>query len=478
VRFIDREEELEELERAQRLAAERLFTTLIFGQRRVGKTELVKQFEKGRRYLHFFVYEGKTKEAIREDFEKEMKEKGVLRPEVSIPSLDELLRFIFRECREYVVVFDEVQNMRNIYPAFFSVLQREIDENPDTPLHLILLGSVIGLVKVIFEDMKSPLYGRVKSIIRLRPFRYRQVRLFLKALGYRREEDFIRFYSVFGGLPKYYVAIDDYAMNGKDILEILEFFFFRENAPFREEVQGILRQEFGRGKSYFYSLLEAIATGHTRLSEISSFTKSAPTSITPFLSDLLEYYEIIEKVPRAGDEKGRKSVYLIKSPLFRFWFRYVYPNIGLLERGEHGRILEEVKRTFDSFIGLGFERVCVEVLEEMNRRDELPFKFESIGPYWGKLKRGGERAEFEIDAVALNGKTNEILFVECRWQDKVDAERVLRELREKSGFVEWRKGRRKEHYAIFARSFKEKVKEPGVMMVDLEDMKQVLDRSF
>lgn len=29
MRFIDREEELEELERAQRLAAERLFTTLI-----------------------------------------------------------------------------------------------------------------------------------------------------------------------------------------------------------------------------------------------------------------------------------------------------------------------------------------------------------------------------------------------------------------------------------------------------------------
>jgi hypothetical protein len=41
--------------------------------------------------------------------------------------------------------------------------------------------------------------------------------------------------------------------------------------------------------------------------------------------------------------------------------------------------------------------------------------------------------------------------------------------------VEWRKGRRKEHYAIFARSFKEKVKEPGVMMVDLDDLKRVFD---
>jgi len=475
VKFIDREEELEELERAQRLAARRLFVTLIFGQRRVGKTELVKQFEKGKKHLHFFVYEGKTEEAIREDFEKEMKEKGVLRPEVSIPSLDELVRFIFREGRGYVVVFDEVQNMRNIYPAFFSVLQREIDENPDTPLHLILLGSVIGLVKVLFEDAKSPLYGRVKSVIRLKPFRYRQVRLFLKALGYRREEDFVRFYSVFGGLPKYYVAIDDYAMNGKDIFEVLKFFFFRDNAPFREEIQGILRQEFGRGKSYFYSLLEAVATGHTKLTEISSYMKSAPTSITPFLSDLLDYYEIIERVPRAGDERGRKSVYLIKSPLFRFWFRYVYPNIGWLERGEYGRILEELKRTFNSFVGMGFERVCVEALEEMSRRNELPIKFETIGPYWGKLRRGGQRVEFEIDAVALNGRTGEILFAECKWQEGVDAAKVLRELREKAGFVEWRRGRRKEYYAVFAKSFRRRVREPGVLLFDLEELRRIFD---
>lgn len=118
-----------------------------------------------------------------------------------------------------------------------------------------------------------------------------------------------------------------------------------------------------------------------------------------------------------GDERGRKSVYLIKSPLFRFWFRHVYPNIGLLERGEYGCILAEVKRTFNSFVGMGFERVCVEALEEMNRRNELPFGFESIGPYWGKLRRGDEREEFEIDAVALNGETNEIMFVECKWQD-------------------------------------------------------------
>ncbi len=475
MKFIDREAELEELKRVQKLARRRLFVTLIFGPRRVGKTELIKQFEKDKKHLHFFVYEGKTREAIREEFERELKEKGVLKPEVEIPDLDSLIRFIFNECKGYVVAFDEVQYMRNIYPAFFSVLQREIDENPNTPLHLVFLGSVVGLVKKIFEDLKSPLYGRVKSTLKIRPFKYRQIRVFLRSLGYDEEEDFIKFYSIFGGFPKYYVAIDDYAMNGKDLLEVVKFFFLRENAPFREEVQSVLRQEFGRGKGNFYSILEAIATGHTKLSEISSYMKSIPTTITPFLSDLLDYYETIERVPRAGDRKGRKSIYLIRSPLFRFWFRYVYPNISLLERGEYDRILDELKRTLDSFVGKGFEHVCVETLWEMNRQGRLPMRFESIGPYWGKMRRDGKRVEFEIDAVALNERTGEIMFCEFRWGRNVDAKKTLAELRKKALHVDWGGKGRREYFAIFARSFREKIVEPDLLLVDLEDLKRIFE---
>ena len=473
MKFIDREAELEELERVQKLAERGLFVSLIFGPRRVGKTELVKQFEKNKKYLHFFVYEGKTEAAIKMEFERELKEKKVLKHEVEFSDLDALVRFIFKECTGHVVVFDEVQYMRNIYPAFFSVLQHEIDENQETPLHLVFLGSVVGLIKKIFEDLKSPLYGRVKSTIHVKPFNYGQARLFLKSLGYKKEEDFVKFYSIFGGFPKYYVAIDDYAMNGKDFLEVLKFFFFRENAPFREEVQSILRQEFGRGKSHYYSILEAISTGHTKLSEISSYMKSVPTAITPFVSDLLDYYEIIEKVQRAGDRKGRKSVYLIKSPLFRFWFRYVYPNIGWFERGEYGRVVNEIKNTLNSFVGVGFERVCVEALRELDGRGELPMKFENIGPYWGKRRKNGGREEFEIDAVALNERTADIMFCEFKWREKVDARKVLAELREKAGFVDWRVGRRREHYAVFAKSFREKIKEPGLLLVDLGDLKRI-----
>lgn len=471
MKFINRESELGELERLQTLAKARLFTTLIFGPRRVGKTELVKQFARRRKHIHFFVYEGKTASAILEEFEKELKAKGVISEEVKLENLDSFIRLLFRECGGYCIVFDEIQFMRRIYPAFFSVLQREIDEHQRFPAHFIFLGSTVGLIKKIFEDMKSPLYGRMKSTIALRPFDYATTRLFLRELGYSKEEDFVRFYSIFGGFPKYYIAMEDYELGGKDPLEVMGFLFFRHNAPLRDEVQSVLRQEFGAGKSYYYHILEAIASGHTKLNEIASHVGSTSTAIMPFIHDLLHYYEIIERKHFAG-EKGRRTFYQIKSPIFAFWFRYIYPNMGMFEREEYGQLVKEFRLTANSFFGKGFERVCTEALVRLNGQGKLPFTFTEVGPYLGYYRDRGVRKTFELDALAMDKAATKMLFCEMKWKDGLDAHAVLGGLRAKAAYVQ-RKGDREESYAIFAKSFKRKIEEPGLFLYDLDDIRRI-----
>lgn len=88
--------------------------------------------------------------------------------------------------------------------------------------------------------------------------------------------------------------------------------------------------------------------------------------------------------------------------------------------------------------------------------------FTKIGKWWHKDK--------EIDIVALNEQKKEILFAECKWRDKVDARKILEELKDKARFVEWRNNSRKEHYAVFAKSFREKIREKDVSCFDLKDM--------
>ena len=96
------------------------------------------------------------------------------------------------------------------------------------------------------------------------------------------------------------------------------------------------------------------------------------------------------------------------------------------------------------------------------------FPFTRIGKWWHKDK--------EIDIVALNEKMREILFCECKWKDKVNAEKVCKELAEKSQYVQWHNKERKETFAIFAKSFSKKIKEfegKKIYCFDLKDLKHM-----
>jgi hypothetical protein len=51
---------------------------------------------------------------------------------------------------------------------------------------------------------------------------------------------------------------------------------------------------------------------------------------------------------------------------------------------------------------------------------------------------------------------------------------VLDELKEKAEHAQWHNDERKEHYAIFAKSFKKRVKEPRLHLFDLKDLARAL----
>lgn len=124
----------------------------------------------------------------------------------------------------------------------------------------------------------------------------------------------------------------------------------------------------------------------------------------------------------------------------------------------------------NAYIGRRFEAVCCEFLE----RQKL--NFQKSGRWWGAYRdiETDERKVAEIDMVSINEQAKEILFCECKWRDKVDAKSVLTGLKEKVKFVDWNTGKRKEHYAIFAKSFSERIKEPGLRLFDLKDLEKAM----
>ncbi len=469
MRFLNREAELAWLKEAKSLSQNKLFGISIYGLRRIGKTRLILEFLK-KDDFYFFVNKDKTSGSLLREYEESLKKAGVLSELESVKDWEGFFRVLFGRYKG-TVAFDEFQNFAYVEMSVFGILQKYIDLNENSKgLLFIFSGSVIGLIKKMFSDSKEPLYGRLKRQLNLKPLSFANTVRMCREAGIGNLSEIISLHAVFGGFPKYYVAIEDENLDGKGFLEILERFFFMENAIFENEVSTILSLEFGKRSGVYYDVLTAIAGGCTRISEISSFMSKKETRITRQINELVHYFEMV------GVEKqavGGKKRLFIKHPLVNVWFAFFYKNLSSYKRRESW-LVDKIKNGINGYVGKKFEQVCREFLAELNAKGGLPFKYSIAGRQWGKIqgKPKGEN-QYEIDILALNEQSGDALFCECKWQKNADAKKIIRELKEKAVCVPWHNGKRREYYAIFAKSFREKIKEPDVMLFDLKDMERV-----
>ena len=466
MRFIDREKELGLLEKYNKLSKKKLFVTAIYGLRRVGKTRLIKEFIKNKKALYFFTYESKSSEELLKEYVRLLKMEKVLSELENIESWVDFFKVIFERCKRKVIVFDEFQNFWKVDKSVFSKLQKFCDENEDSPLHIIILGSYIGLFKKIFQNKKQPLYGRVKTKLRLQPLVLSSIVYMLKILNYKKIEQELEIYFIFGGFPKYYVAIEDFGLKNHRRALLVEELFVKENAPLENEVEELLKLEFGKRSSKYYALLAAIASGKNKLNEIAAYVGAKESSLTRQLNELEHEFELIE---RHNPIFGKKiSRYRIVHPLINFWFRFIYTKYSSYKLRDSAEIMKEISSNIGGFDGRRFEEVCKEYI--ISNVHSMPFNIELIGNWWGSIQENDERKPIEIDLVGANKKTSQIIFIECKWKNNVDPNIILRKLRKKAKYVKWRNKNRKEYYCIFAKSFKTKKKIKDAILIDINDI--------
>ena len=277
MRFIDRKAELNELNAIEKLSSKKLFVLAIYGLRRVGKTRLLLEFLRTGG-LYFFVNRNKTSDDLLLEFQEILKTNKALGELESLPSWEKF--FEICTTRELPpLVFDEFQNFVEVEPSILGSLQKNIDLHESNPGLIIIAGSLIGLMKKTFQNVKEPLYGRIKRGIRINPLGMSSCFQIGKELCLEKAE-LLKLYLIFGGYPKYYITIEDFDLKGKNALEIIDALFLSKSAPLDEEVNIILSQEFGGRSGTYYSILEAIATGNNRLSSIAGYLNVPATSIT------------------------------------------------------------------------------------------------------------------------------------------------------------------------------------------------------
>jgi len=464
MKFYNREREIELLKKIIEGKGTRI--VVVKGLRRIGKTRTILEVLK-KKYAYIFVPKDKSTSIFLEEMSEDLK----------IPLFRRLRDFLIYLFDKYeFVFFDEFQNFYYMDKSVYSDLQKLIDKfkRENKNICIFFAGSSYSLINKIFTEYSKALYGRRDIEITLDELPVKSVFEILEDLGIKNIEEKVMIYSMFGGIPKFYEIIESASF--KTFKEIIKLLFENNFRTLLDEGNTILKSEFGGEYKTYYTILEAISFGKTRLNEIASVFDNNINAANRYLAILRKDYNLIARIEPLIKQKQKEGIYAIKNIFFMFWFRFIKRCEALYEQGRVNEIIEIFKNNFNSYVGKIFERIWYELILEGHAK--LPFPFTKIGRQWGKVadKPKGENS-YEIDIVALNEKTKEILFGECKWQNKVNALKIAKELAEKSRYVPWHNGERKETFAIFAKSFTKRIEEfegRKVYCYDLKDLKKFL----
>ncbi|MFA4663247.1 ATP-binding protein [Pyrococcus kukulkanii] len=442
--FVNRKDELNFLESLY--SSNKKEVLILYGRRRVGKTELIKRFIKDKNAIYFLADRGSLR-ANAKRFYLEASEVLDL-PRVGVEDFREAFELIKLKAPErIIVVIDEFSYLLLSDKNTPAVFQHIIDEILDDRFFLILCGSIIGLMESLMS-YKNPLYGRRTAQLKLKPLNFFHVREYFRKTPI---ENVVRIYSVTGGVPMYFKLF-----TGENFEEELLRNAFSPTSILYEEPEFTLREELGDVHRY-YLILEAIAHGKHKVSEIAQFAGIEAKDMPKYLRVLTSLELIRREVPVTEPERSKKARYYLNDNFLAFWFRFVKPNKSKIEIGTFEMNWDD----FNAYVGKAFEGVAKEFLIEMNKRKRLPFKFSKIGRWWHK----GE----EIDIVALGA--DKALLVEVKWKeiDRRGVRRIVRELERKATLLDLNV---EEYYGIFAKRIKEKdeLREQGLLAWDLDDL--------
>lgn len=398
MKFIGREEQLKRLDRV--INTDELTFSLIYGRRRVGKSELVKQAVK-RNNVKSFYYECKqVSEAGNAAGLGEIVSEIMELPKLGFSDIEAVLKYIFELSvkEKIILVLDEYPYLRENIKGMDSILQSLVDKYKDTSkLTLIILGSYVEVMRSLLEH-SNPLYGRVDLTIDLKQMDYYESAYFYPNFSV---EDKVRIYSVFGGIPYYNRLIDDSKSVKDNIIELIA----SSGARLENEVSMYLNAEISKITNA-NEVFEALSRGYTRYSDIlsQSHVSSGPT-LVDVLDKLMRMEVVVKTSPINDGNNKKKAGYYISDNLSLFYYRYIFKYSSQMKIMDSEVFYKKyIEKDFEEhYVPHIFETICSQYLIRMNRLGNIEPVFEKIGKYYYDNPVEHTNGEFDVVTEDENG---------------------------------------------------------------------------
>ena len=422
--FIGREAELKFLD--EKYAADGGQLIVLYGRRRVGKTETLREFCKGKPHVFFSCTQTTDPAQLRSFSSRMLKEEIPARHYITEfadweKAFRAVLELPFGDKKKLLVI-DEFPYMCRGNKSIPSILQNLWDaELRERNVMIILCGSAMSFIEKELLAEKNPLYGRATGIYKMKEMGFYDAVKFFPDYSAR---DKVLAYAVLGGIPHYLRQWNPQLSVGENIRRNI----LTKGCVLYSEVEFLLHQEL-RETPIYNSIIEAVALGGTRLNEISQRSLVEDTAKTSvYLRNLIELGIVAREFSVDAKTKeqanSNRGIYRLTDNFFRFWYAFGFANFSQLEDGDVDGVYEYVvKPAIHAFASFAFEDVCREFVRALQKKNELPFRYARMGRWFGKTTvrdekaAGGLRAaETEIDLLGIDRDAGQYLVGECKFK--------------------------------------------------------------
>lgn len=417
--FIGRYEELKKLKHAY--ATKEYEGILVYGRRRIGKSELIKESYKTEKCKVVYYECVKVSEESNTRAFAEVIGKVFGLPTPAFSSFGDAVEFLFRSSvnEKIILVLDEYPYLREKIQGCDSIFQRIIDTYAmNCQMKLIFCGSYVDIMEKLIAE-GNPLYKRISTTLNIKQMDYYESAMFYPAFS---NEDKVKIYAVFGGLPYYNRYIDDSKSVRENIIELVA----SKGARFENDPLTTLETEVSKITNANETFL-AIAMGKVKFSDILNFSH---VSSSPALDDTLRkliLMDVVKKEHPINDKTEKKSIYSISDRMSRFFYRYIFPRMSYFSTMRAEDFYDEfIENDFETqFVPKEFEEIAKQYLIRENMAGQIKPPLYKVGKYYyddAKRKRNGE---FDVVTLSKDGYDfYEVKFTAAPIGDKVVNEEI------------------------------------------------------
>lgn len=419
-KFIGRKEELKKLNSLYNTSGFQM--AVIYGRRRIGKSTLITEFIKGKKAIYYMATKVGAERNIELLGEAVLQELAPNLPGVSFKSLDTLLDFVGQNVSDEKLVFviDELPYWAEKDESILSIFQKFADVDwAGKNILFILCGSSLSFMEDKVLSEKSPLFGRRTAQIKLEAFSYLEAAEFVP--NYSNEDKAIC-YGITGGVAKYLSLMNPQKSIHENIVEQ----FFDKTGYLYDETRNLLTQEFN-DISLVNNVIEQIANGENALSVIASKVHEKDSTVLYSLNKLISVGLVEKRVCITEETNKKKTQYILKDHMFRFWYSYIPAASSSIELGK-GQIYYDrvVKSDIHMFMGKVFEEMCKYYTLNAGLDGRLSCFVTEVGTWWGTESLQDNEGKWytqsaDVDVVGLSVSDRKMVVGECKFKnDKID----------------------------------------------------------